>query len=176
MARTGSTWRVASWHRALWGRIVRGLILVTLISPASVLADTGCDLSEVHLRGDWGTARFTIELADEPDEQAQGLMHRESMPRSSGMLFAYPTPRPTRFWMRNTLIALDMIFIDQSGVVQKVHPNARPLDETPIFGGNEIQYVLEVNAGLSERLGIGPGTQLRHPVIDSELAAWPCAD
>ncbi|MEM6376118.1 MAG: DUF192 domain-containing protein [Pseudomonadota bacterium] len=130
----------------------------------------------VDLRGDWGSARFTIELADEPAEQAQGLMHRESMPRSAGMLFAYPGPRPTRFWMRNTLIPLDMIFADSAGVVQKVHRDARPLDETPIFGGNNIQYVLEVNAGLSERLGIGPGTQLRHPVIGDDLAAWPCGE
>lgn len=129
----------------------------------------------MHLRGDWGTARFTVELADEPSEQAQGLMHRESMARSAGMLFAYPTPRPTRFWMRNTLIPLDMIFVDSAGVVQKVHSNARPLDETPIFGGSAIQYVLEINAGLSERLGIGPGTQLRHPSIDDAIAAWPCA-
>ncbi|MEM6483136.1 MAG: DUF192 domain-containing protein [Pseudomonadota bacterium] len=147
-----------------------------MFSPALVLADTSCDADEVHLRGEWGTARFTIELADEPDEQAEGLMHRESMPRSSGMLFAYPSPRPTRFWMRNTLISLDMIFADASGVVQKVHRDARPLDETPIFGGNAIQYVLEINAGLSERLGIGPGTQLRHPVIDSGRAAWPCTE
>ncbi|MEM6577221.1 MAG: DUF192 domain-containing protein [Pseudomonadota bacterium] len=146
------------------------------LSATSLLADAACDPETVHLRGDWGTARFTIELADEPAEQSQGLMHRESMARSAGMLFAYPEPRTVRFWMRNTLIPLDMIFVDSAGVVKKVHSNARPLDETPIFGGNNIQYVLEINGGLSERLGIAPGTQLRHPSIGDSGAAWPCAD
>ena len=60
--------------------------------------------------------------------------------------------------MRNTLIPLDMIFVNQHGEVQKIHMNARPLDETPIPGGNNIQFVLEVNAGLSERYGLGAGT------------------
>lgn len=147
-----------------------------MTATLSVVAESSCAPETVQLRGDWGTARFTIELADEPNERSQGLMHRESMPRSAGMLFAYPAPRKVQFWMRNTLIPLDMIFADAAGVVQKVHHDARPLDETLILGGDDIQYVLEVNAGLSRRLGIGPGTQLRHPAIDQAQAAWTCAD
>ncbi|MEM9844107.1 MAG: DUF192 domain-containing protein [Pseudomonadota bacterium] len=157
-------------------RFTRALLVLLWLAVLSstAFAEDMCATDSVHLRGDWGTARFTIELADEPEERAQGLMHRESMPRSAGMLFAYPEPRAIHFWMRNTLIPLDMIFLDKAGVVQKVHSNAQPLDETPIFGGNNIKYVLEVNGGLSERLGIAPGTQLRHPVIESDVAAWPC--
>lgn len=132
-----------------------------------------CADTRVDLRGDFGQARFTVELADDPEERSLGLMHRESMPKSAGMLFAYDTPQYVSFWMRNTLIPLDMIFMDATGTVQNIHVNAVPLDETGIVGGDDIQFVLEINGGLSDRLGIAVGSQLRHPVIGSE-AAWSC--
>ena len=105
--------------------------------------------------------------------RSRGLMHRESMPRSAGMLFVYDKPQPVSFWMRNTLIPLDMIFMDETGVVQRVHDNAVPLDETGIKGGDDIQFVLEINGGLASRLGIVEGAELRHPAIGLN-AAWPC--
>nr|WP_261391167.1 DUF192 domain-containing protein [Roseovarius atlanticus] len=131
-----------------------------------------CRDDKVDLRGDWGSASFTVELADDRAERAQGLMNRDSMARSAGMLFAYPAPRPVRFWMRNTLIPLDMIFLDDTGTVQKVHHEAQPLDESLIYGGDAIQYVLEINGGMARQLGISEGTELRHPAIAA--AAWPC--
>ena len=67
-----------------------------------------------------------------------------------------------------------MIFMDSTGTVMRVHSNAVPLDETPIFGGNNIQYVLEINGGLAERMGIEVGSVLQHPAIDQTRAAWPC--
>lgn len=133
-----------------------------------------CAPETVELRGDWGSARFTVAVADEPAEQRQGLMFVEDMARSRGMLFVYDRPQPVAFWMRNTLIPLDMIFVGADGVVDKVHANAIPGDETSIFGGRQIQYVLEINGGLAERLGIAPGTEMRHPAIDGADAAWPC--
>lgn len=89
------------------------------------------------------------------------------------MLFVYDAPQIATFWMRNTLIPLDMIFADETGLVTHVHENAVPLDETTINGGENVQYVLEINGGLAGRLGIGPGTELRHPSIGDQ-AAWPC--
>ena len=157
------------------GQTVRRLLTTVLALAVSAgAAIAGCDAGKVDLRGDWGSASFTVEVADDNAERAQGLMNRETMARSAGMLFVYPQPRPTRFWMRNTLIPLDMIFLDATGTVYSVHHEAQPLDETLIFGGNEIQYVLEINGGLSRQLGIAPGTQLRHPAIDAGQAAWPC--
>jgi len=76
--------------------------------------------------------------------------------------------------MRNTLIPLDMIFADETGVVRNIHVNAQPLDETPIFGGTDIQFVLEINGGMSERLGLNVGDQMQHPLF-GEAAIWPCA-
>lgn len=93
---------------------------------------------------------------------------------SAGMLFVYRRAQPVSFWMRNTLIPLDMIFLDSAGTVLKVHENAIPLDETPIFGGDSVQYVLEINGGLASQLGIDAGDVLQHPSIDQKGAAFPC--
>jgi uncharacterized membrane protein (UPF0127 family) len=133
-----------------------------------------CSVDTVYLKGSWGNARFTVELADEPEEQALGLMNRASLPLAAGMYFVNRQPRTTSFWMRNTLIPLDMLFIDARGVVQHIHHNAIPLDETPIMGGDDILTVLEINGGLAARLGIDVGTQVRHPAHDEWSPAWPC--
>lgn len=137
-------------------------------------ADTGCDPSRVDLRGPSGRVQFSVEMVDTPAERARGLMFREDMARSAGMLFVYETPQAAVFWMENTLIPLDMIFADASGKVTRVHADARPLDRTPIDGGEGVQFVLEVNGGLAARLGIGPGAEMRHPAIPTDTAVWPC--
>jgi uncharacterized protein len=135
-----------------------------------------CSENQVELRGDWGTARFNVEIADDPAERAQGLMNRETLPASAGMLFIYEAPQPATFWMKNTLIPLDIIFIDASGTVSRVHENAVPLDLTGIDGGPDVAAVLEINGGLARRLGIADGTEVRHPGFDATEAAWPCVD
>lgn len=132
-----------------------------------------CDGSRLEMRGNWGQAVFTVEVADDPDERSRGLMFVEQMPRMSGMLFVYERPQRVAFWMRNTLIPLDMIFADESGVVTLVHENAQPLDETAIPGGDAVKYVLELNAGMAELLGISAGSEMRHREIGPE-PAWPC--
>lgn len=158
------------------GHAIRRLVLgslLTLLSAGGAVAEA-CRPDTAHLRGDWGQARFSVELADSRAERARGLMHRESLPRSAGMLFVYPAPQRVTFWMKNTLIPLDMIFLDEAGRVVKVHHNAQPGDLRPVFGGNEVFAVLEINGGIAETFGIGPGTHLRHPAFDPERAAWPC--
>lgn len=126
-------------------------------------ADAACDASRVDLRGPSGRAQFSVEVVDTPAERARGLMFREDMARSAGMLFVYEAPQAAVFWMENTLIPLDMIFADASGRVTHVHSDARPLDRTPIDGGEGVQFVLEVNGGLAARLGIGPGPRCGTP-------------
>lgn len=147
-------------------------LLVAMLAPVAGWAE--CRDAAVDLRGPWGQAQFTVEVVDTPETRAQGLMFRESMGRWAGMLFVYEEPGRAVFWMRNTLIPLDMIFVDPAGIVTRVHSDAVPLDETPIDGGGGVLYVLEINAGMAERLGIAPGSELRHPRIDPALAAWPC--
>jgi uncharacterized membrane protein (UPF0127 family) len=145
------------------------MVLPTLVHAA-------CTSDTVDLRGAWGSARFNVEVADDEAERARGLMHRESMPTSAGMLFVYDKPRRVSFWMRNTLIPLDMIFADARGVLQHIHHEAQPLDETPVFGGDDIYAVLEINGGLVRRLGIAVGSDMRHPAFDPAQAAWSCED
>ena len=133
-----------------------------------------CDPGAVNLRGDWGTARFAVEIADDEAERARGLMQRQNLATGSGMLFLYDRPQRVSFWMRNTLIPLDIIFLDPSGTVRRVHSMAQPLDETPIDGGAGIIAVLEVNGGLAGRIGIAEGTVMQHPFFQPLGAAWPC--
>jgi hypothetical protein len=151
-----------------------GVVLTVLSLVLALPAMAECQDNRVTLRGDGGQAGFAVEIADTDETRALGLMHRESMPRFSGMLFVFDRPQRAVFWMENTLIPLDMLFIDAEGVVRTVHSMARPLDRTPIDGGPGILYVLEINGGMAEMLGLVPGTQLRHPRIDQSGAAWPC--
>ena len=152
---------------------VAGVVLASLLMAGAAVAEV-CRDDSVSLRGDWGKARFSVEVADEQDERALGLMHRESLPLSAGMLFVYERPQRLSFWMRNTLISLDMLFIDAQGVVQRIHHSAKPLDETPIVGGDDLLSVLEINGGLAYRLGIKEGAQVRHPAFAKNEPAWPC--
>ncbi|WP_460275892.1 DUF192 domain-containing protein [Celeribacter sp. ULVN23_4] len=155
---------------------VRATIGVALLLgvPQLALAQSDCNIDEVIVSGEGLVARFSVEIADDAGERALGLMNRPEMAKSHGMLFVYEKPQPVAFWMANTLIPLDMIFTDRRGVVTRVHDNAKPLDRTPISGGDAVYAVLEINGGLAKRLGIVPGDVLRHPAFGAD-AADPCA-
>jgi len=129
-----------------------------------------CSDSVATVATDTAKVRFQVELAITAQDKAQGLMHREILPDRAGMLFIYPNPQPVSFWMRNTLIPLDMIFIGDQGRVARVHHNAVPLDETPIYGGDAIKAVLEINAGLAKKYGISDTSTVMHPLISPEFA------
>lgn len=150
------------------------VVLAGLIAAFAGAAGAACSPDVVELRGTGAVARFTVEVADDPAERAVGLMNRESMASSGGMLFVYEQPQRAQFWMRNTLIPLDMIFADRTGLVTRVHENAIPLDETSIDGGLDVKFVLEINGGLARAMGIAPGAALRHPAVAQELAVWRC--
>jgi uncharacterized protein len=142
--------------------------------PGIAWADAACAPGRADIRWDGGRESFVIEIADDAAERSQGLMFRQEMPLNQGMLFVYEAPRRVGFWMKNTLIPLDMVFADATGTVTRVHANAVPGDLKPIDGGDGVQYVLEINGGLAGKLGIAPGAVLRHPSIAAAAAAWPC--
>ena len=148
-------------------------MLLSVVGTGAI-AET-CSEDVVKVVGDFGQANFTIELADDGQERARGLMFVESMPTLNGMLFVYERPQRATFWMRNTLIPLDMLFISPAGVVTRIHENAIPLDETPIEGGDGVFAVLEINGGLSERLGIEEGATIQHPAFGAD-SVLPCAN
>jgi uncharacterized protein len=135
-----------------------------------------CAPDVADIRDDGTEVRFSVELADTPETRARGLMFREELPRFGGMLFVYDQPQRATFWMENTPLPLDMLFFDEAGVLRTVHENAEPFSRETIFGGDEILYVLEINGGMAEALGLEPGAELRHPAVDPEAAAWPCPE
>lgn len=149
---------------------------VTLcLAFAATGAQANCSDDVATVSGDFGQANFQIDLADDPEERARGLMFVESMPTLGGMLFVYEKPQRATFWMRNTLISLDMLFADESGTITRIHENAIPGDETTIDGGDGVIAVLEINGGLSARLGIAEGNVIQHPSFGPD-AAKPCAN
>lgn len=138
-------------------------------------ASADCDPLAVVVDGDFGQARFTVTVADTPAERGQGLMNVPHLSTLEGMLFVYERPQQVAFWMKNTLIALDMIFADETGLITRIHANAIPGDLTAIPGGGGVLAVLEINGGLAARLGIETGDTLSHPSLDQTIAAAPCA-
>lgn len=154
-------------------RLSLALALALLVAPAMAQADCRPDAVDIRLPSG-NSVHFSVELADTPETRAKGLMFREEMPRSAGMLFRYDAPQRATFWMKNTLIPLDMVFADGAGVVTVVHSNAVPQDESVIDGGAGVVFVLEINGGLAKPLGIVAGSVLRHPLIAEDRAAWPC--
>ena len=155
--------------------MIRRLVLLAVLlggAPAWAASEV-CAPDRLDIRGDWGEARFSIEIADDPEEQRRGLMFRESLPASHGMLFVYPQPGTPSFWMENTFIPLDMLFLTPEGRVQHLHSEAVPFDRTPIRGGPGVLAVLEIRGGLAGAIGIGTGDIVRHPAFGT-AAVWPC--
>lgn len=157
------------------GQGIRFVLTAAVLAGVTTAAAAACRDDRVTVQGDWGRVNFTVQVADTPQERAQGLMNVPQMPTLTGMLFAYDAPQHATFWMHNTLIPLDMLFADETGVIRTVHSNARPMDDTTIDGGTDIKYVLEINGGMAERLGIAPGDLMQHPVIgpNAVLACSP---
>ena len=155
------------------GAAILAALFLYLTLAGSALA-AKCSDDTVDLRGPWGTARFTVEIADTERERAIGLMHRENLPPGAGMLFVYEAPAELAFWMRNTLIELDLLFADETGRIIHIHNRAQPLDETLINSNGRALAVLEINGGLAALYGVKVGSEMRHVIFDQTSAAWPC--
>lgn len=146
-------------------------LCLTVLGAAAAKAE--CTPETLLIEGGFGTALFNVAIADDVQERARGLMFVEEMPLMAGMLFVYEKPQPVSFWMRNTLIPLDMLFAGSDGRILAIHENAIPLDETAIDGGEGVLAVIEINGGLASRLGIVPGDAIQHQAFGPQ-AALPC--
>ena len=98
-----------------------------------------------------------IEVAQTPAAQEQGLMYRKSMPDSSGMLFVFGVSEPLAFWMRNTIIPLDIFYADSAKQIVKIISNAKPFSEEQLFSVKPAMYVVEMNAGFATKHGLREG-------------------
>jgi|SRR5579872_6318986 len=139
--------------------IVLALLLVAL--PAWALEKF--DTSELTIMTADGPHKFTIELALTDAQMEQGLMFRPSMPADHGMLFDFKAPTKVMMWMKNTIIPLDMLFLDERGRVIDIHEQAVPYSTDVIAAKTPARYVIELNGGTVARLGIKPGDQVTSP-------------
>lgn len=119
--------------------------------------------NQLVLQTSKGAFSFNVEVVDTPETRQKGLMFRQSLAPDAGMLFDFQREQMTSFWMQNTLIPLDMVFISPDGEVKTVHVNARPLDTTGISSQVPVQFVLEIPGGRSVEIGLQPGDRVLHP-------------
>ena len=110
---------------------------------------------------------FTVELVDTDESRARGLMYRTELAPDAGMLFDFLDERPVSFWMMNTFIPLDMIFVASDGTIRNIHANAVPQDRTSIPSDGPVRFVLEIPGGRAAELGISAGDRMAHPRIGS---------
>ena len=133
--------------------------------PAAVAARPASKLDTVEILTSRGSVKFTVELAISRSEQERGLMFRKSLAPDHGMLFPYKPPQRAAFWMKNTLIPLDIIYIAPNGRVLSIARNAVPHDETPLPSGGVISGVLEIPGGRAAQLGILPGDRVLNKIF-----------
>lgn len=139
----------------------RALQVLLLGAVVGLLAGCSADNRAV-LHTDKGDFAFNVEIADTEATRSKGLMFRESLAADAGMLFDYHREQLASFWMQNTLIPLDMVFIAADGTVKTIHVNARPMDTTSIPSEVPIRFVLEIKGGRSVEIGLKPGDKFEH--------------
>ncbi len=135
--------------------------VLVLTLPLAACSDEG----RLTIESRNGDHSFAVEIVDTPESRAKGLMYREELAPDAGMLFDFKESRPVSFWMSNTLIPLDMIFITEEGLIANVHAQARPLDTTSIPSDGPVMFVLEIPGGRAAELGIAAGDRVVHPRI-----------
>ena len=129
-------------------------------TAASARSAAGLEEVPLTIQSRSGTHRFTVEVARTPEQQAMGLMHRQSLAPDRGMLFPYDPPQNASFWMKNTLIPLDIIFIREDGTVALLAENTVPLSLDPIPSLEPVAAVLEIAGGRAAELGIQAGDKV----------------
>ena len=137
-------------------------VLALLLTLASAWA---LDRNTVEIASKTGVHVFTVEIADTEAAREKGLMYRKRLPPGEGMLFNFHTEQPVGFWMKNTYIPLDMIFIRRDGRILSIAENAEPLSERVISSGGPVLAVLEVSGGTARKLGIAPGDRVANPIF-----------
>lgn len=146
--------------------LLKSAVLALFLSPALTLAAELPNRETLTItKASGGSATFTVEVAATEDERRVGLMERKSMAQDRGMLFDFGETRPVYMWMRNTYIPLDMLFLDESGVIRHIRAETTPLSEDIIDSHAPARFVVEINAGLAAELGIAVGDRAESPAI-----------
>ncbi len=143
---------------------VAGSLLKILSVIFTVIFLVACtsENSATIVTQDGAAHKFSIEIMDNDTTRAKGMMFRQELAPDAGMLFDFHEEKQVAFWMRNTFIPLDMIFIAADGTIKNIHVNAKPQDPTTIPSDGPVRFVLEINGGRSVELGIAKGDRLEH--------------
>jgi uncharacterized membrane protein (UPF0127 family) len=146
-------------------RFLAGLLALPVVWAVSQpgAGAHAADLPAVTVKTASGVHHVTIEWARTPSARAQGLMGRETMADGHGMLFDFGSEQPVYFWMKDTPLALDMIFIKEDGRTSRIEHGTTPFSEALVPGGEPVRYVLEVVAGGAKRLGLQAGDRFEIP-------------
>lgn len=150
--------------KAVLGGLV-AMLFVSISVPATAQPQPTLPQSDLLIRTEKGPQAFKVELADNDATRARGMMFRTSMAPDAGMLFDFKQEQMASFWMRNTLIPLDMLFIKADGTILNIHQRAVPRDETGINSIGPVRAVLELNGGTASRLGIKAGDRVEHLIF-----------
>jgi len=151
------------WLRALVWANVAALVTLWLVVVTCDAWATSLQRLEIATKS--GPRAFLVEMATTEDEKNIGLMNRSELPDGQGMLFDFSPPQLVSMWMKNTLVPLDMIFIQADGRILRVAQNTEPLSTFAIPSGGVVKAVLEVIGGTAKKYGIAPGDRVEHPLF-----------
>jgi len=143
----------------IWALTLLALAAVSGVVGGSARAEDGLEALTIATVS--GEHVFQVEIAKDPAQRARGLMFRRFMPEDRGMLFEFQANEPVSFWMKDTYIPLDMIFLSSAGVVTRIAANAEPLSESVIPSGGPCAAVLEINGGEAAKIGLTVGDKVR---------------
>ena len=145
-----------------------------MVLTATCAGHADAPLQRLEIDTASGPHRFQVEFMSTDAEREKGLMFRRSLAKDHGMLFDFHTQQPVTFWMENTYIPLDMIFVADDGRVVAIKHDAKPLDRSLIPSGAPTLGVIEVNAGIADAIGVKVGDLVKHPMFH-DMAGAPAA-
>ena len=145
--------------------LAKALVWAALLTPGLAGAQSPMKVEPLVIATRHGVRHFQVEVAETAADQERGLMFRKSLAAGRGMLFDFHTPQTVSFWMKNTLIPLDIVFIDADGRIVTIAANARPMSEDLIPSGGQILGVLEVRGGRAAEIGAAPGDRVRERIF-----------
>ncbi|HEY3776484.1 MAG TPA: DUF192 domain-containing protein [Rhizomicrobium sp.] len=145
------------------------VVAVSKADAAIPKANAPLPVTSVVIDSGHGAVRFTTEIAGDPASQERGLMFRTKLAPNAGMLFDFHTPAFQTFWMKNTILPLDMLFIRADGTISSIAQEATPYSETPIPSYERVRAVLEINGGRAAALGIEPGQRVHNAIFGNAL-------
>ncbi len=148
--------------RRFWAALLALFVLAAL--PAS--AGPGI-FEELTIVTKAGSHRFSVEVMRSPEDRMRGMMFRRELAPDKGMLFTQDQVGPASFWMKNTYVSLDILFIREDGIIHRIEKATELLSTTPILSGAPVLGILEILAGTSDKLGIAPGDRVEHSLFKS---------